>query len=385
VLALQDNVKSRPTSDFNFRMSWFTFNIAGADDWYDGVGGEGLLPWGGWYPQKPGYHNGKLESVPVMAATHPNSNIGRSFDPIAWEQPAVPQSEKGTHFKAQMERALALDPEFIFFTGWNEWVAQRQVPDPNVPMMGIPSTEFGGYFVDHFNHEFSRDLEPVRGGFGDAYYYYLVDAVRRFKGAKPAAQYSEYAKIRLDGYAGDWEGVQAAFGDDCGDATQHEHTGWGRIGTLRNHARNDIVLCKVATDGENVYFYAQCAKKLSDCRGDEWMKLFIGVNPKENPNWEGFDYAVQRLSSKGGKVALEKSEGGYNWTKTAEVRRAVGKRTIEICIPLAELGITDAENFTVDFKWIDDTAADGDIQSCLSDGDSAPNGRFRYRYIHIQH
>ena len=47
---------------------------------------------------------------------------------------------------------------------------------------------------------------------------------------------------------------------------------------------------------------------------------------------------------------------------------------------MADLGITNPNEFTLDFKWIDNAVNDSDIQECLSDGDSAPNGRFRYRY-----
>lgn len=53
---------------------------------------------------------------------------------------------------------------------------------------------------------------------------------------------------------------------------------------------------------------------------------------------------------------------------------------MELAIPMADLGITNPNEFTLDFKWIDNAVNDGDIQECLSDGDSAPNGRFRYRY-----
>ena len=53
---------------------------------------------------------------------------------------------------------------------------------------------------------------------------------------------------------------------------------------------------------------------------------------------------------------------------------------MEIAVPFYYLGIKDAGNFTIDFKWVDNAAAGGDIQTCMRDGDSAPNGRFRYRY-----
>jgi len=31
----------------------------------------------------------------------------------------------GYNFQEQWERALQLDPQFIFVTGWNEWIAGR--------------------------------------------------------------------------------------------------------------------------------------------------------------------------------------------------------------------------------------------------------------------
>ncbi len=35
------------------------------------------------------------------------------------------------------------------------------------------------FFVDQFNDEFSKDTEPMKGGFGDAYYYQLAQNIRR--------------------------------------------------------------------------------------------------------------------------------------------------------------------------------------------------------------
>ena len=55
---------------------------------------------------------------------------------------------------------------------------------------------------------------------------------------------------------------------------------------------------------------------------------------------------------------------------------------MELSIPIRSLSIVDTTNFSIDFKWIDNAVADGDIQTCMSDGDSAPNGRFRYRFIY---
>jgi len=97
-------------------------------------------------------------------------------------------------------------------------------------------------------------------------------------------------------------------------------------------------------------------------------------------SWEGFDFAINRKGISDGKTLLEKSEGGWTWTEIQEVKMQADGKEIEIAVPLKALGITDPSQFTVDFKWIDNAASDGNIQTCMRDGDSAPDGRFRYRY-----
>ena len=77
---------------------------------------------------------------------------------------------------------------------------------------------------------------------------------------------------------------------------------------------------------------------------------------------------------------LESCTGDWNWSKKADIPYALKGNEMELAIPMADLGITNPNEFTLDFKWIDNAVNDGDIQECLSDGDSAPNGRFRYRY-----
>ena len=39
-------------------------------------------------------------------------------------------------------------------------------------------------FVDEFDAEFSRDIEPMKGGHGDNYYYQMIANIRRYKGAR---------------------------------------------------------------------------------------------------------------------------------------------------------------------------------------------------------
>ena len=59
-------------------------------------------------------------TVVVAAAQHPMSNIGRSY--VAGKQPPPDrqQSDRGLYFAEQWQRAHAVDPEFVFVTGWND-------------------------------------------------------------------------------------------------------------------------------------------------------------------------------------------------------------------------------------------------------------------------
>ena len=94
----------------------------------------------------------------------------------AWAQAFNARKPLDAWFGKQWERALQVDPQFIFITSWNEWIAMR-LPEFNgrrEPVM----------FVDQYTQEYSRDIEPMKGGHGDDYYYQLVSYVRRYKGVR---------------------------------------------------------------------------------------------------------------------------------------------------------------------------------------------------------
>src|SRR5687767_12715019 len=78
---------------------------------------------------------------------------GRSFH--NGKQPeAAGQDFTGRNFQEQWRRALEVDPQFLFVTGWNEWIAGRFGADAPFHAPGAVA------FVDQFNHEYSRDIEP---------------------------------------------------------------------------------------------------------------------------------------------------------------------------------------------------------------------------------
>ena len=104
------------------------------------------------------------------------------------------------------------------------------------------------------------------------------------------------------------------------------------------------------------------------------MTLFIATGNGES-TWEGFDYAVNRTLGQ-----LERSVDGWNWETAGSVTYKVAGNKMELAIPLSSLGISKSNQFTIDFKWMDNTCAEGDIQECMDLGDSAPDARFKYRY-----
>ena len=186
LLASQEGVDDPQVLDFfTWRHSWAWTEPEG---WFGD--GRDKWPWLDHHPQKPGWHTDPVhpEQVSVNVAQHPISNIGRSFHNGTQPAPAETNTEAGLCFAEQWRGALDVNPEFVLVTGWNEWVAQRFLKednsDPPPEMLGKTLSTGDSYFVDQYNEEYSRDIEPMRGGFGDAYYYQMVDGIRRFKGVR---------------------------------------------------------------------------------------------------------------------------------------------------------------------------------------------------------
>ncbi len=111
------------------------------------------------------YRNGSPEQISVTSAYQ--IDYMSNTDPHS-PSSAVPKFH-GRTFLRQLETAYQ-HPEvpIVTITGWNEWIAQRMAP------RGGSDTLPNGnkIFVDAYNAEYNRDLEPG-GGLGD-YYYQLM-------------------------------------------------------------------------------------------------------------------------------------------------------------------------------------------------------------------
>ena len=282
--------------------------------------------------------------------------------------------DRGLNFQEQYERALKEDPEFVFITGWNEWIAGR-------------FAEFAGYkapsiFVDEFTQEFSRDVEPMLGGHGDNYYYQMVSFIRRYKGVRPPPVASTPKTIDINSDFTQWASVEPSFRDDIGDATHRDHVGWNSsIHYTNNTGRNDFTLLKVSRDSENVYFYAQTKDPITPFTDPHWMMLFINMGQGAGPNWHGYQFVVNRVLPDSSACVLEHSTGGWNWTAKAKIRYRVVGNEMQLAIRRDDLGVADTSKpLRFEFKWMDNMQHEGDITDFDLDGDAAPNSRFNYLF-----
>jgi hypothetical protein len=324
------------------------------------------------YPQDVGRNEaGEAEFMSVSIAqqetymTEPTAH-GRSYHD-GREPPPEDRDFSGRNFAEQWERALEHDPRLVFVTGWNEWVAQR-----------FEGEDGQTRFVDAFTAEFSRDIEPMRGGFGDAFYYQLVEYVRRFKGARAAGQRAEPGPaVVVDGLFEDWAGVEVEYRDTPFDTAHRQHPAWGAGTYVETSGRNDIVRSRVAFDAENVYFYARTREPLTPPTDPNWMLLFIDSDQDSGTGWHGYDLLVNgRVTDETTTTVMRTLAGG--WVPMAEARLAVADRELELAVPRSCL---PDGTLSFDFHWADNPSRVDSITELTTTGDNAPNRRFNYRFI----
>jgi len=274
----------------------------------------------------------------------------------------------GANFEEQFNYALEVDPEFIFITGWNEWRAGRYRE-----WCGVQNA-----FPDQFNDAYSRDIEPSKGDLKDHYYYQLVSFIRKYKGVEKPESASAGKTIDIYSDQDMWEDVKPYFAAYGGNTFHRNSPGYVGYHYENTTGRNDITGAKVTFDRDYVYFMVETKENLTPHTDKAWMRLFIDVEGQNGPDWETFEYVVNRVNP-GEKAVLEKSLGGWNWEKVGDVEYSVKGNRLQIKVPKYMLGI-EGEKFIINFKWSDNMQNEGDIMDFYVNGDVAPGGRFKYQY-----
>lgn len=383
---------------FTVRVSWATDTT----NWYRRLKGKGCWPWASMYKQKPGYKpdvkEREIEQMVVMSGFWATSLAGRSYTSVtdepmnrsegAWDMgfglyPAI--SGQGLAYQEQFDYAISNSPEVLMITGWNEWWAGRWeggdaagIEEAGEYIISSnPKDKEYSYYVDNLNPEYSRDIEPMKGGFGDNYYYQTVINVRNYKGSRQPETAFGQSAVDLNGSVAQWYSVGPEFRDVYGDTTQRDHLSHvGRLNYTNDTGRNDILTAKVSSDDDNLYFYVECAEDITVREGDNWMNLFIKSDEDSTNGWYGFDYLINR-SGEGGKASVEKFKDGWNFEKVSDAEYVVSGKTLVIKVKKSDIGYNGE---SLDFKWADNSVTDGDIMGFWDNGDAAPDARFCYRY-----
>jgi hypothetical protein len=358
---------------------FFTFR-APQPDYFRGPTKPDMWSWLEVYPQHVFKNSrGEKEQMSVGVAQNAVDNrLGSMSEPDSrgrsFHDGTIDRSRDaalyGRNVAEQWKRALREDPKFIFVTGWNEWFADRydQFAGVKQPVM----------FVDEFDQEHSRDIEPMRGGHGDDYYYQMVSYIRRYKGARPVPAVTP-APIRIDGRFDDWAAVGPEFRDTIDDPMRRNHPGWGNAGPyVDTTGRNDIVATKVSWDEHDVYFYVRTRQPLSPRTDANWMLLFLDVDHNPATGWLGYDFVVNRTPAKAQTVTIERNLGGYRWGAPVDIPYRLYGNELELAIPRPVLGLKTLPA-EIDFKWADNIQQTGEASDFTLHGDVAPNDRFNYR------
>lgn len=387
IMAYPDNLDQSPTD--RAIAEFFTFR-PGQPDYVNGPGRPDQWAWLENYPQN-GYAptpDGGFEQATVgvsqnagpltnghCSAFNRPGTYGRSFSKQKGFDPRVDGYLYGWNFQEQWDRAMEIDPELVFITGWNEyhagmWRAKDGWTDPLS-------------FVDQYDWEHSRDIEPNRGwgDKGDVYYVQLVDNVRRFKGMSPAAPASEKKTIRL-GAAGQWNDVAPLYTAYRGNTGHRDHKGAYNTYYTDRSGRNDITAARVAHDDNFVYFYVETAAPLTPSSDPAWMQLFIDADRSKKTGWAGYDFVINRVSPSSKHAVVERcasADGIWLWEQAGKASYKVKGNVLEIAVPKALLGF-DADKIDFEFKWNDNMQHPGMVMDFYVSGDTAPGGRFNYVY-----
>ena len=359
------------TDFFTFRISWPGYAWPGEEV------GSGYKFWGdGWlanFEYFYGYTDdpGKSECVGIGVAGFATPGSGRSGHTYSQRQYLdrfleTPTMGEGIMLGENFEEMLQKNPEtdVLIISRWNEWGAQN-----------LNLLDFG--FCDQFNREYSRDIEPMKGGYTDNYFYQMCNIIRRFKGVLPADEPTPMT-VDLTGSFDRWQSVAPVFYDFEGDTEFRDEPDVTLTFRYQNFTgRNDIVESRFTSDEGMVYAYVRTAAPITDPKeGKNWMLLFLDTDDNKSTGWEGYDFLVNYDVIDDSATTLCAYRNNA-WQEIGTVSYRVEGCEMMLAIPRSALGLT-ADTFTVNFHWLDNVTDIYDLHSWFTTGDSAPDRRNNY-------
>jgi len=385
ISGVSEEMRQYLNDTFTVRGCWAWCNQDGYWNWIDETWQQSD---GTWAQHKGRDLNGNFESVAVAAGHHPSASKGRSY--VKGVQPnndksdfmfSYEDSRLGLGFISMWESAIEMDPPVVMVTGWNEWIAGNSRGATYMANTRVADV----CYVDQFNPEFSRDIEPMKirdgVGFGDAFYYQLVDWVRKFKGTDELQKASGQKTLEITDTAA-WAEVGPEYRDHIGDVEFRNSIGYdASFRYINGSGRNDLDTAKVSQDSQYLYFMISAVNDIVVAEDSTWMNLLIDTDMTHTTGWEGYDYVLNR-SRDGSKLTVEKFDGTeWTSTKTGDAEYTLSGKTLTLKVDKTLLGFESGKNVNFDFKWTDNSTEIGEVMEFMDLGDAAPDGRFNFRYV----
>ena len=347
-------------------------------------------------------HNSKREQAAVTPAQHPVTmtqnpmGVGKSWSrrygepqlneydmPEVGYIPYLNDTKNnpvmyGAYFQESWDYALKGDPEFLYINDWNEWTAMKFDLGPNSQWLGrINSFQF----VDQYNMEFNRGIQPMKGGYTDNYYMQMAQNIRRYKGSRPIPEHTGYTECKIDGRFGDWKNNLIEYRDTQGDIFHRNAKGYGGLNYINTSGRNDITTAKAAVGKQAISFYAETSNNITPHTDKNWMLLLIDADNNSSTGWYGYDFIVNQDVKDNHTTTLKQYDNDKKeWNYVADIAMCYSGNRLELSISRQHLNIM-GDKLTLDFKWADNPDELTDPISLCLNGDTAPNRRFNYRLI----
>ncbi len=393
---VSDPIKTEINERFNVRGSWAWIDKNSYWSWiqeYVKSGTRYKLENGGWGRDS----NGQKESLSIAMGHHPTANKGRSF--VNRVQPnnglgdfefsSIEQSGMGLGFEHQFNAAQYLikrnignsDPFVLMITGWNEWISGGINTD-TAKMMA--NTTCKVQYTDQFNPEFSRDGEPMRNkdgyGFGDNYYYQMVDYIRRYKGIAKTPIADDQTSINIYDLSS-WDNIDLKYTDSLYDTELRNTVCYdASYRYINNTGRNDFDYAKVSQDNNSLYFLVKTSHDIVIDNGETWMNLYLNTDGDVKTGWEGYDYVLNR-SRDSFSVNVERfKDDTFSTEYVGTAYYYLNGEYMTVSLSKKLVGISGEARKLI-FKWADNADVKGDAMGFMDQGDTAPDNRFGFLYI----
>lgn len=329
------------------------------------------------YPQ-PVHKKSRMINVSVAQHTsskmsNQSQNRGRSFNYSTVNNEEERYAE-GLNYQGQWDTVFTTeDAEYIdivFITGWNEWIAGKYETGSKGEV----------YFVDTFNINYSRDIEPMKDGFGDNYYMQTIENIRAYKSTGSTSYKMQEYTVNVNDFSS-WNDVPYVYRDLEGDAMARDYNGSIAGIYYEDHSnRNDIVVTKVAYDADYLYFYVETAEDITPYEGGtNWMNLLLSLNDGES-GFEGYDYLINAAPN-GNRTSVSRFTGdGFSYTSVGEADLSVSGNKMAVRVKRSALGLENSDVPMFSFKVCDNVQSQGDIMDYYVSGDCAPLGRVNYTF-----